>query len=881
LAPLRALFQRDKLGPSTASRIEKAASPDILAPMMHSNPLFVRLPLFLLLAYLAPIPPAAAQSAPPSPQDVLGYSIGEHFTDYAGVRDYSRALAAASPLVEFRPYGVTPERRELFQLVLATPEHLQRLNAILAANAELTRPETSAARAAEIAATNPAVVYFSYGVHGNESSSSEAALWTAWDLARGAPEVAGVLDSLVVIIDPVTNPDGRDRYVQWYRSVVGAQPNPHPQAREHREPWPGGRFNHYLFDLNRDWAWMTQPETRARLATWSRWNPQVHVDFHEMSYNSSYFFFPAAAPINPIYPAHVLEWGRRFGQANAHAFDAHGWPYFTGDTYDMFYPGYGDAWPSLLSAIGMTYEQAGSGVAGLAIERAAHGDTLTLRERATHHRTSGQATLRAAAGGKSQLVQDYAASQRSVGRGEADVLLVPGRDTSRVTALVEHLRLQGIEVERAQRGFRSAATAHPGFERRNEFPAGTYRVRARQPRGRLATTLLQPETELRAEYSYDISAWSLPYAYGVAAFRTNGNPAADWTPVATGGETTETVPPPAGYGYLIAPGEAAAAGMARFLGAGGRARVLSRAATHEGRNLAMGTWFLPAFGNDSLQNRIVHAGLGALVVPVASGLSQEGIDLGSSRAAPVRLPRVAVLSGDGVSPTSFGAHWFFLEQRLGLRFDALLASELVRADLSRYDVIVVPDASGRAISEAGHEAIKSWVERGGRLAAVAGGARQVASTFCIDRRSEASERDSLPAGEARDLRGRQQRERDEWAEEVPGTIMPLRLDPAHPLAWGAGTADDAQRVFVLHEGTLVFEPAADIESVAYFPADLTRISGVISAPNLRRLEQGAWLVTKQVGEGSVVLFAGDPLFRMFWRATHPLYANALLLGPSL
>ncbi|HVH12460.1 MAG TPA: M14 family zinc carboxypeptidase, partial [Longimicrobium sp.] len=472
-------------------------------------------------------PALSAQQAPPSPQDVLGYALGERFTPYAGVQRYARALADASDQVDYRPYGVTPEGRELFQLVIATPQNLQRLNAILAANAELARG-ASAERAREIASSNPAVVYFSYGVHGNESSSSEAALYTAWDLARGAPEVADVLDQVVVIMDPVTNPDGRDRYVGWFTSVVGARPNVNPQAREHREPWPGGRFNHYLFDLNRDWSWATQPETQARLATWWQWNPQVHVDFHEMFYNSTYFFFPAAAPINPIYPEHILAWGRRFGQANAQAFDQFGWSYYTGEAFDLFYPGYGDSWPSLTGAVGMTYEQAGHGAAGIAIQQAS-GDTLTLHDRAQHHRTSGQATLRTAAAGKTQLLLDYAEAARTAGQGEQDFLLVPGTDPTRIDALVAHLRRQGIEVERTSTGFSARATAYPGFEGRSQFPAGTYRVRARQPLGRLAVTLLQPETELKAEYSYDVSAWSLPYAYGVEAFRVAAGAGGGWS----------------------------------------------------------------------------------------------------------------------------------------------------------------------------------------------------------------------------------------------------------------------------------------------------------------------------------------------------------------
>src|SRR4051812_29763548 len=493
---------------------------------------------------------AAAQAAPPSPAQVLGYQLGERFTPYAGVQQYAKALAAAAPdRVRYLPYGQTYEGRELFQLVIARPDVLSRLDQVLAANAELTRPETSVQRAQAVASTNPAVVYFSYGVHGNESSSSEAALWTAYDLARGASEVRGVLDSLVVVIDPVTNPDGRDRYVNWFRSVRGARPNPDPQSREHREPWPGGRYNHYLFDLNRDWSWATQAETRARLATWWRWNPQVHVDFHEMFFNSSYFFFPATAPVNPIYPPYILQWGKRFGDANARAFDQHGWSYYTAEEFDLFYPGYGDSWPSLTGAIGMTYEQAGHGAAGQAVARE-DGDTLTLKERALHHWTSGEATLRAAMAGKTQLLNDYASAARTAGANEQDFLLVPGTDPSRIQALVDHLRREGIEVERAGGAFGARATPLAGFAARGQFPAGTYRVRARQRMGRLAVTLLQQETPLRANFSYDISAWSLPYAYGVATYRTPAAPGGSWAsvPAPTDAPSMMQAPAPA-YGY--------------------------------------------------------------------------------------------------------------------------------------------------------------------------------------------------------------------------------------------------------------------------------------------------------------------------------------------
>lgn len=825
-----------------------------------------------LLALLL-VQPLQGQSAPPSPEDVLGYPMGAHFTDYDGVRRYSRALADASPLVEYQPYGVTPEGRELFQLVIAAPEHRARLDDILAADAELFEPDTPEARAREIAASNPAVVYFSYGVHGNESSSSEAGMWTAWDLARGAPEVAGVLDSLVVVIDPVTNPDGRDRYVQWFKTAVGETPNPDPRAREHSEPWPGGRYNHYLFDLNRDWAWMSQPETRARLETWTRWNPVVHVDFHEMGYNSSYFFFPAADPINPIYPEYVLDWARRIGEGNARTFDAAGWAYFTGDNYDFFYPGYGDTWPSLLGGIGMTYEQGGGGSAGLAVERS-DGDTLTLADRAAHHRASGQATLRTAANGKTRLLLDVAAAQRSVGTDAPDVLLVPGDDPARVEMLVAHLRRQGIEVQRAGEAFRARAEAYPGYEPRGQFPAGTYRVPARQARGRLATTLLQPHTELDAEFSYDISAWSLPYAYGVEAHSVRGSAGVGWAPVpAVTGELESSAPEP-GYGYLVAPGAAASYGIASYLREGGRVRVLSRESTIGGRAWPVGSWFLPAAGDPDVAARATSAGLGDLVTAVASGFADAGADLGSASVRTVQLPHVAVLTGEGVTPTSYGAHWYFLEQMLRMPFDALPLGSVARTDLADYDVIVVPESRG--MDEGTRNALKAWIERGGRLVAVGSGARAAAQIAEVELHDGEAE-DSASTEEL--LLGRRERERRSWLEQVPGAILETRVDPAHPLAWGSGDGTDGDRLFVLYSGGPTFAPAERVEAVAYFPEDLDATSGVISDPNLEGLEQSIWLATKRLGSGSVVLFADDPLFRLFWRGAHPAYVNALLIGP--
>ncbi len=835
----------------------------------------------LVVACAAPAPLAAFQ-APPSPAEVLGWELGERFTDVAQAHRYFEALAEASDRVSVHPYGESWEGRPLIQVLIAAPAHRARLDEILAANRELTDPATSPERAEEIIATNPAVAYFSYGVHGNESSSTEAALWTAWDLAADRPEVRGVLDSVVVVIDPVLNPDGRERYVQFYRSVRGAEPNPDPRAREHSEPWPGGRTNHYYFDLNRDWSWVSQAETRARLATWGRWNPQVHVDFHEMSWRSTYFFFPAAEPINPIYPASTLAWGQRFGEANAEAFDRAGWLYFTGESYDHFYPGYGDTWPSLTGAIGMTYEQAGGGFAGLAVRRP-DGTLLTLNDRATQHRTSGQATLRATAEGRTDLLRDYAAFHRTVDEGHPDFLLVPGEDPGRLEALLALLRDQGVRFERAAEAFQADARPHPGWRERERFPSGTVRVPARQPRGRLAVTLLQAETRLDATYSYDISAWSLPYGFGVEAHAADGDLGGGWRP-----DDGTAAPPQAGagpadaararVGYLVRPGFDRWPGVVRFLVDGGRVRVMADTFRVEGRAYPAGTFHLVR-GGDAFDQRVSDSGLAPFAEPVGSSLTESGPDLGTGDASELALPRVALLAGEGTSSNSMGAHAYFLERRLGLPFDAIEVASVAGADLSDYDVIVVPQAGGlgRALGEAGREALTAWTREGGTLVAVASGAFEVGGWFDVQRRQ--AEPPEAPAAVERALRTREERDLERWERQTPGTVLQVLLDPGQPLAFGAAADGTPDAHWVLSTGS-AFEPSEMFETVAHFPDGVDKVSGVIGEATLDRLRSSSWLVRRSVGQGRVVLFADDPLYRMMWYAGFQPYTNALLLGPA-
>jgi hypothetical protein len=847
----------------------------------------LRHPLLLVLLLLAApgLHAQAPAAAVPTPADVLGYEIGDLFPTVAEVERYMEALAARSPRVTVDRYGMTLEGRPMIQVVIATEAHQGDLEGILARNAELLDPDTPESRAREIAASNPAVLYFTYGVHGNESSSPSAALWTAWELAAATPDAAGLLDSTVVIMDPVANPDGYDRYVNHWRSTRLLRENVSPGTRERREPWPGGRPNHYLFDLNRDWAWLTQQESRDRAERFARWNPQVHVDFHEMGAQSSYFFFPAATPINPIYPEHITDWGRRFGEGNARAMDQEGLLYYTSQNFDLFYPGYGDSWPSLVGAVGMTYEQGGGSGASNRFERR-DGTILTLRDRAFGHRTTGLATLRTAAQGKTDLLLGFAAFHRDIDEGLDDIYLVPGDEPTRLDALVELLLKHSIEVERLGDEARLDVAPHPGYTARSDFPAGTIRVPARQPRGRLAGALLRADNPLDGTSSYDITAWALPYAYGVEAHGGTGTPGGSWTPVT---EVASRMGAPiaarGSYGYLLPPSVHHAPALIRFLEAEGRAVVMSDTFSIGGTWYPSGTLFFPRGRNEDLDATLEASGLGGLVTAVSTGLSTSGIDLGTNDQAPLALPKVMLLGGEGTSSTGFGAHWHFLEQVLELPFDAVNVGDMGGTDLASYDVILVPPGNPvGTLGETGMTRLRDWIRGGGTLVASGSAAQRLAEPLAeVEERGSLDEEDEPDRDERleRALRTRQERSDEQWAERVPGTILPVRMDSDHPLAWGAAAGGAGpDRMFVLSSG-VGFEPSDNAETVAWFPEGLDRVSGVISERNLERLDRSAWLVERRLGSGKVILFADDPIFRGFWYGAWPSYVNAILLSPRL
>ncbi|HET6203772.1 MAG TPA: M14 family zinc carboxypeptidase [Planctomycetota bacterium] len=868
--------------------------------------------LFLLGALL---PRAAAQSLPatgpgfdffpegtydpavPTPRSVLGYELGEAYTEQWRLARWIEALTGASPRTKLFRYGETYERRPLLLLAVSSPENLARLEEIRADVARLADPRRlrDEAEADAILDRTPAVVWLSFSVHGNEASGTEAAIGLLYQLAAGTDaRTREVLASTVALIDPSLNPDGRDRFVSWYRSVAGALPDADPQALEQDEPWPGGRTNHYLFDLNRDWAFLTQVETRGRIAEYLRWMPQVHVDLHEMGAESTYFFFPADVPVNPNFPEATLEWHREFGKGNAEAFDRFGWPYYTAERFDLYYPGYGDSWPSLQGAIGMTYEQAGQ--SGVRFKREDE-QVLTLHDRSWHHFTAALATLETAARRRRALLADFARFHRTAleegRRGPVrEYLWKEGEDPARAYALAALLAAQGIEVERAKGAFVAGPLTKVGGGRieRERFEAGTYLASLAQPRKRLLNALLEPDPSLRDLYFYDVSAWNLPLAFGVEAWfaparaQVEREPFADRGPIAgpeeMGGEPA-VVPREGIYAYLL-PWSASGAPplLHRLLAEGFRASLATRDFRLEGRDWPRGTLVVPARGNGETLPERLGALAGKLrvpVTPVRTGRAERGIDLGSGHVVPLRPRRIAIVAGERVSSGSYGAIRYLLERAYGIAHHVLPLAGLPRARLSEYDAIVLPNGSGygTVLDEAATERLRDWVRAGGTLVAIGGAAEWASAegsgltSVRLVRPEPAPADDGKKAIEWVRL---EERERIERRRGIPGAILAIDLDPAHPLAFGS-----AETSFVMQTSPRAFAHAKDgANTVAAFRED-PRVSGFVGEEAGKVLRRAAFLVEVPMARGRVALFADDPSFRAVWHGPTRLFLNSLLL----
>jgi len=823
-----------------------------------------------------------AQPAVPSPEEFLGYKMGERFTPHHRILDYFGELTRRTGLITMRQIGTTYEERPLVLATLTSAKNHAALEQIRTNVGTLARGEGDAAA---LARTTPVIVWLAFGVHGNESSSAEAAMMVAHSLLT---ENVRLLDDTVVVIDPLENPDGRERYIQWFHRTRGTRPNRNADAYEHQEPWPGGRYNHYLIDMNRDWAWQSQRETQARAAAYREWNPQVVVDFHEMSYASSYFFPPDAKPINANLPKQVEDWLDVFGRANADEFTKRGWPFFAAERFDLFYPGYGDSWPSLRGAIGMTYEMAGGGRGGSAIERE-DGSVLTLGERAEKHFTTGIATVRTAAEHRADLLRyTYDMARAQVDGGKNTFLIVPGAPN--YDALVGLLQRQGIRVETLTAPATARATRiDREVTESRAFPAGTAVVSTRQPLGALANTLLErtpvlnktfvDEQRAKAEADepddfYDLTTWSLPLAMNVEGWVTTA-------PLTGTRELVAAAPSafkPASYGYLV---DAHESSLYRFVGRlleeKIRFSVIDSDVNTGDQTHPRGTLVILKGNNDKdLDSRLklIASTTGVSVMPVESGWLG-GTGFGSEKVRFIKQPKIGLVGGPGSDPTSFGMLWHTLDVDTPVPHSVLSTESIRNLDLHEYEVLIFPDGSyAERLGKRGVDKIKQWVSEGGTIVAVKG-----ASAFLREKDVEISK---LKLWEAPKPKSD---DKDAAAVDVnaryndfriPGSAFRTTMNERSYLTFGVPSSPA-----VLVEGSNAFLPLPKrVDNILTVDAKDPLISGIAWNESLERIKGSVYVAAEPSGRGQVITFADDPHFRLFWRGTLPIFLNAVLYSPS-
>lgn len=836
--------------------------------------------IYLLFAFISMFMSGIAQTVQ-SPEEFLGYEPGERFTRHHRVVDYFKHVAENAVNVQLQQYGETYEHRPLIMAILSSPENMERLEEIRTSNLARTGLVEGKPSAEDIA-----IVWMSYNIHGNESSSIEAAMKTIYSLLT-EDRAKEWLKNTVVIIDPCVNPDGRDRYANFYNQYGNKNFNPDGDAIEHHEPWPGGRPNHYLFDLNRDWAWQTQIESLSRSKVYHQWMPHVHVDFHEQSHNSPYYFAPAAEPLHEV----ITPWQREFqvtiGKNHAKYFDESYWLYFTRERFDLLYPSYGDTYPTYNGAIGMTYEQAGGGYAGLGIATE-YGDTLTLKDRVMHHFTTGISTVEITSQHAKKVVDEFDRYfDRNINNPDATYktyVIKSSNGADKINNLIKFLDQQHIQYGTARLGkptkgfsYLSNTSSSVSINEKDVV------ISVYQPMSRLITALFEPITKLSDTLTYDITAWSLPYAYGLDAYaltervNINGKYSANEKLVTS---TPERKSP---YAYLL---EYNSLEDVKFLAAilkeGINARVAHKPLNIEGKQFSRGSIVITRrtnerFGADLDKIISAHAvEFSRTVTAVATGFAESGLDLGSSDVARITIPEIAVVTGPQTSSLSFGEIWHFFERQINYPVTNISTDYIKSVNLYDYDVLIVPNGYYSLFNEDFLNKINEWVKTGGKLI-VMGNALNAfkdkkgygLKEFASEKEKKEQEKD--PSVEEQ-LKPFASQERNELSSEIFGAIFKVDMDNTHPLAYGYDKS-----YFTLKTNNLKFAFLKEGGNVGVIKGKAEPVSGFAGFKAADRLENSLVFGVENIGRGQIVYMVDNPLFRAFWDNGKMLFSNAVFL----
>ena len=902
-----------------------------LAVLLLSQTVFAR-------ATIAPPQPQAAywpnanyDPAVPTVRGVLGFEVGAEMARADQVNQYFRALAAAEPQrMKLFEYGESWEGRKLIYGVIGSAANIARLEAIKSAMAKLADPRTLAKGEAEsLIRSTPAVVWLAYSVHGNEPGTTDAALLTAYHLlaSRGDARVARMLEETLVVVVPLQNPDGRERFINGNRAARGLEPDPSPLSAERDEPWPGGRMNHYVFDMNRDWFTQTQPEMRAHAAIMLEWMPVVVADVHEMGTNQTFFFPPEADPLNPHLTKSQLANVELIARNNAAWFDNFGLRYFTREIFDGFFPGYGSGWPNYQGASAMVYEQGSS--RGL-VARRSDGSLLHFVDTVKSQFVASLSAVEVVANNREKFLRDFTSFRSSAitegQRESVKAYVIPSDpDPDMAARLAVTLARNGIEVRRID----STLTACG-----RSFASGSYVVSAAQPTKRLIRTLLDTKTEMDADFVkrqqervdkglpdeiYDVTAWSLPLMFNVPVATCSTQPqvsgelvGSDWSlagGVAGAGTTV---------GYVVPWGSTASA---RFLTAALRAGLPVKSANKEfslgGVKYPAGSLFVATSesvgttaADITAKVALIARESGARAVAVSNSWVENGPGLGSPNMLHMPLPRIALAWDEPTERYSAGHTRFVLERQFGYPVTLIRTRRLASANLDGFDVILLPGEGGSyagTLGKDGAENLKNWVRRGGVLIGLGTGTRYLAekgvellplkleTAITPNGKSDGDKKPATTALSANEQDADQRVAGSEIknAAELESAERPLK-DPPRPVAGILARADVqaehwltagiAPNLHVLVTGNDIYAPVRrnDADTVARFAApDQVLASGVIWEENRKQLAYKPFIVSKRTGRGLVIGFTADPNFRAHMAGLNLIFVNSIFRAAAV
>ncbi|MGB3590850.1 MAG: M14 family metallopeptidase [Nonlabens sp.] len=808
------------------------------------------------LDYYLPLNPQYDPSIP-TPQSVLGYVPGKWHVTHDKLVQYMRQLAASSNRITIEDRGKTFEDRPLLLLTITSPENHERIDKIKQHHLAAT-DDASVDRA-----NDPIVVYQGFSIHGNEPSGSNAALLYAYHLAA-SPQVDDILENTVILLDPSLNPDGLQRFAGWVNQHKNNHVNPDNYDREYDEVWPGGRTNHYWFDMNRDWLPVQLPESQARIKTFHEWLPNILTDHHEMGTNSTFFFQPGIpSRTNPLTPVLNQQLTEEIGTYHAAAFDKIGSLYYSKESFDDFYYGKGSTFPDINGGIGILFEQ------GSSRGHAQNSDNgvLTFPFTIRNQLTAAISTVDAAVAMRSKILdyqQSFYNNAEKEGAAHKGILVGSPGDRSKLKAFIDLLSRHEIEYRSL---LRPVVTDGKTYD-----PQFSIAIPERQKKGRLIKAMFQKRTTFQDSLFYDVSAWTLPLAFDL-----------DYTPSTSikdsqpykSIEATITSIAPGAYAYLIPWSDFLAPKVVYdLLEKGLRVKTAMKEFTSNGVKYASGTIMVPTANQDMAASQIYDLMKeiqkeGSIDIGSATTGLTAGINLGSREFRNVELPKIAVLVGEGINPYDAGEIWHLMDQRFNINITKLDLNSLTYRNLDRYNTIVVPATYGTPDKEV-IENLKTWTRDGGTLIGYRNALRWLSSSKMLPLEFKKVENKAVDVtfGQRSDFNG---------AQVIGGAIFETSLDLSHPIAFGYR---DAQ-LPVFRNTTLFVKPHKDSyrNPIKYTANPL--MSGYISSPNLEALAGTVPFQHNNYGGGDVIGFTDNTQFRAFWYGTNRLLINAIFFAENM